>query len=101
VATQVEGDAAFHLDAEVLGAGPARLQRLQQLRMSGDSGAAADQLHRRAFENVHLPPDLAQEGGSEQARHGAADDDGAARGSRHARGYYGTRPTRPEDLPAW
>ena len=42
-ALAVDRDALGHLDAELAGAGAARLQRLQQFRMRGDAGAAADQ----------------------------------------------------------
>jgi hypothetical protein len=57
-----------------------QLQRLHQLGMRRDAGAAADQLDRRALEDVDLPADLAQERGGEQPRHRAADRDRAARG---------------------
>ncbi len=80
----VDGDAPLHRDAEGLGPGAALLQRLHQLRMGGDAGAAADQLDRRALVHVHLPADLAQERGREQARHRSTDDDGAMP-TRHGR----------------
>jgi len=41
------------------------------------SSAAADELDAQALEHVDLPPDPAQERRGEQARHRAADDDGA------------------------
>ena len=42
-ALPVERDALGHLDAEVLRAGAARVERVEQFRMRGDAGAAADQ----------------------------------------------------------
>jgi len=76
-AVAVDGDAFRHLDAEIARAGAALLQRVQQFRMGGDAGATAHELDRRAFEHVDIPADPAQERRGEQARHGAADDDGA------------------------
>ena len=75
----VDGDPFGHLDAELAGAGAAGLQHLQQLRVRGDAGAAADELDRRALIDVGLPADLTQECGAEQPRHRAADDNGAPR----------------------
>src|SRR5581483_3458877 len=75
-AVAVERDALGHLDAEPLGAGAARGQRVEQLGMAGDAGTAADQLDPGALVDVDLPADLAQEGGGEQPRHRAANDDG-------------------------
>jgi len=63
----VDGDALLDLDAEIARAGAAFFQRLEQLGVGGDAGAAADQLDGRALEHVHVPADPAQEGGSEQA----------------------------------
>ena len=77
-ALAVDGDAPGHLDPEPLGAGAARLQRVEQFGMSGDAGAAADQLHARTFIDVRVPADLAQERGAEQPGHRAADDHGPA-----------------------
>ena len=74
----VERDALVHLDAEVRHAGAARAQRVEQFRMGGDAGAAPDQLDLRAFVDVDVPADAAQERGGEQAGHRAADDDGTA-----------------------
>ena len=87
----VDGDALFDLDAEIARAGAAFLQRLQQFGMGGDAGAAADQLDRRALEHVDVPADPAQERGGEQARHRAADDDGAPAAAlrRSCHGYPG------------
>ena len=69
---------------------PLLFQRLQQFRMRGDAGAAADQLDRRAFEHVDVPADPAQERRGEQARHRAADDDGApGGGARDGMGWPG------------
>ncbi len=73
----VERDAFVDLDAEIAGAGAARLQRVQQFRVGGDAGAAADQLDGRALVDIGLPADLPQERRGEEARHRAADDDGA------------------------
>src|SRR5882757_2245609 len=73
----IDGDALRYLDAEIARAGAAALQRLQQFGVGGDAGAAADELHGRALEHVDVPADAAQEGRREQARHRAADDDGA------------------------
>src|SRR6266851_6446781 len=53
------------------------VKRVQQLRMGGDPGAAADQFDRRALINVGVPPLLPQEGRGKQAGHRPADDDGA------------------------
>src|SRR5262249_38730357 len=97
----VDGDAPRNLDAEVARAGTARLQRLQQFRMGGDAGAAPDQLHRRALEHVDVPADPAQEGRSEQARHRAADDDGApAAAARRWCHCNGLKPGWPEMIAA-
>ena len=74
----VDGDARGHFDAEVGGAGAAFFQRLEQLGMGGDPGAAADQFHRRTLEHVHVPADPAQKRRREQARHRAPDDHGVA-----------------------
>ena len=74
----VERDAPLDLDAEIAGAGAAAFERLQQLRVRGDAGAAPNQLDRRALVDVGIPADLPQERGREQARHRTADDDGAA-----------------------
>src|SRR5262249_12808538 len=71
----IEGDAFFNLDAEVPGPGAALLQGLQQFRMGGNSGAAADQFDRRALIDLGAPADLPQERRTEEARHRAADDD--------------------------
>ncbi len=76
-ALAVDGDAPGDLDPEIAGAGAALLQRFQELGMGGDAGTAPDQLHRRALEHVNVPADPAQECGTEQARHRAADDDRA------------------------
>src|SRR5215475_4708732 len=43
--------------------------------MSGDAGAAADELDGRALTDVDLPAGLTEERRTEQARHRAADDD--------------------------
>ena len=83
-AVAVERDPLLDLDAELARAGAARGQRMQQLRMGGDAGAAADQLDAGALVDVAVPADPAQERGGEQARHRTADDDGPALGwSRH------------------
>ena len=66
-AVAVDGDALGYLDAEPLGAGAARLERVEQFGMAGDASAAADQLDLRALVDVDLPADLAQEGGAEQS----------------------------------
>src|SRR5260221_2729884 len=71
----IEGDPFFDLDAEVAGPGAALIQRLQQFRMRGDPGAAADKLHQRALIDLGAPTDLPQELRAEKARHRAADDD--------------------------
>jgi hypothetical protein len=86
----VDGDALGHLDAEHIGAGAARFQRLQQFGMPGDAGAATDQLDIRALVDIHVPSDLAQECRGKKPRHRAANNDSpsvaAARGSpRHGR----------------
>src|SRR5262245_16854026 len=71
----VERDPFFHLDAEVAGAGAALLQRFQQLRVSGDPGAAPNQLDRRALIDVNVPPLPPQERRGEEAGHRATDND--------------------------
>ena len=43
-AVPVDGKAARDLDAEVFGAGAAARERVEQFRMGGDAGAAADRL---------------------------------------------------------
>src|SRR5262249_47275156 len=77
VAVAVESDAFLDLDAEVAGAGAALVKRVQQLRMGGDPGAAADQFDRRALIDVGVPPLLPQERRGKQAGHRATDNDGA------------------------
>src|SRR4249919_1936004 len=57
-ALAVDGDALGHLDAEHLGPRAACFQRLHELGVPGDAGAAADQLDIRALVDVHLPADL-------------------------------------------
>ena len=54
-AVAVDRDALGHLDAEILGAGAARLQRFEQFRMAGDAGAAADQFDARALVDIARP----------------------------------------------
>ena len=84
-AVAVDGDALGHLDAEHFGSGAARLQRLHELGVSGDAGAAPDQFDTRALVDVDVPADLPQECCGKQSRHRAANNDGpsiaAARGS--------------------
>ena len=75
-ARAIDSDTPGHFDAEVRGAGAARLQGLQQFGMAGDAGAAADQLDARALVDVDVPADLPQERGGKQPRHRAANDDG-------------------------
>ena len=65
-AQAVERDALGNLDAEVLGAGAGRVERLEQFWMRGDAGAAPDQFHVRAFIDVGVPADLPQERRGEQ-----------------------------------
>ena len=43
-ARPVDSEAPRDLDAEVFGAGAAAIERVEQFRMGGDAGAAADQL---------------------------------------------------------
>src|SRR5262249_36220500 len=74
--------------AEVAGASAALAKRVQQLRMGGDTGAAADQFDRRAFIDVGLPPVLPQERRGKQAGHRAADDDGATLAPRGKRNRH-------------
>src|SRR5262249_26242251 len=73
----VDGDPLVHRDPEVAGAGAAPFEPLQELGVPGDAGAAPAQLDCGTFEHAHVPADLAQERGGEQARHRSADDDGA------------------------
>src|SRR5262245_30189878 len=98
----VECDALLDFDAEVARAGAARAKRLQQLRMGGDAGAAADQFHRRALINVGVPPLLPQERRGKQAGHRPADDEGATparRGKRNRHLLDRTRPPSGNDTP--
>ena len=99
-ALTVERDALGYLDAEILGAGAGRFERVQQFGMCRDAGAAADQFDVRAFVHIDVPADLAQERGAEQSRHRAADDDGAAfRFVRLTRAWSRyCEPSRPSDL---
>src|SRR5262249_11511835 len=77
--------------AEITGPGAALLQRLQQFRVGGDAGTAADQLDGRALVDIGLPPDAPQEGSGKEARHRAADDDRAP-GAAVARHFGARRP---------
>ena len=77
-AVAVNRDAFGNFDAKILGAGAACFERVQQFRMTGDAGAAADQLDAGALVDVDVPADLAQERGGEQPRHRAANYDGAS-----------------------
>ena len=90
----VDGDAPVDGDAEVARARSAQLERLQQFRVAGDAGAAADELHRRALVDIGVPADLAQEGRGEEARHRAADDDGAPAASLAAGAGHRRPPAR-------
>ncbi len=87
----VDRDAFQHLDAEIVRAGAALFQGVQQFGMGGDPGAAAHELDRRAFEHVDVPADPAQERRAEQAGHRAADDDGAPAAAAE-RGCHGGSP---------
>src|SRR6185437_4232076 len=91
-AVAVDGDALGHLDAEIVGAGAARRERVKQFGMTGDAGAAPDQFDAGAFVDVGLPADLSQEGGREQPGHRAADDDGAALAAFGGGGGHGAKP---------
>src|SRR5262245_47789036 len=98
----VESNALLDFDAEVARTGAARAKRVQQLRMGGDPGAAADQLDRRALINVCVPPLLPQERRSKQAGHRSADDDGATparRGKRNRHLLDRTRQPSGNDTP--
>ena len=77
----VDGDSLRHLDAKVPGASAARLQGLQELRMTRNSGSASDKLDVRALIDIRIPCDLAQESGREQSRHRAANNDGPSLGA--------------------
>src|SRR6478752_7364957 len=54
-AVAVDGDALGHLDAEIVGAGAARRERVKQFGMTGDAGAAPDQFDAGALVDVGLP----------------------------------------------
>jgi hypothetical protein len=54
----VERDAPLAIDAEVAHARAALLERLDQLRVRGDAGAAPDQFHRRTLVHIDVPADL-------------------------------------------
>ena len=77
-AIAVNRDALGNFDAKILGPGAACLKRVEQFRMSGNAGAAADQLDLGALVDVDVPADLPQERGGEQPRHRAANNDGAS-----------------------
>src|SRR5262249_42842573 len=95
-AITVDGDTLGHLDTEVLGAGAARLQRLQEFGMAGDTGTAADQFYIRTLIDVDVPPDLAQERRRKQARHRAANNDGPPpAAAREGSIRHGARQYRP------
>jgi hypothetical protein len=64
----VQRDTPLDLDAEIADAGAAAFERLQQLRVRGDTRATPNQLDRRALVDVGIPADLPQERGREQAR---------------------------------
>src|SRR4029078_5782685 len=51
----VDGDAFWHFDANHFGPGAARFQRLEQLGVPGDAGAATDQLDAGALVLSRLP----------------------------------------------
>src|SRR4029077_14989236 len=80
-AIAINRDAFRNFYAKILGAGATRFQRIEQFRMTGDSGAAADQLDAGTLVDVDVPFDLPQERGGEQPRHRAANYDGASFGA--------------------